>query len=133
MEGHEPDREDLGDVHVEYEVGFVECCRGVCVSRTGYRIMLSNARGAMSPGPTNSIDVQFNRRAHDLVPAEDRVDQPSATLEAASAAEWVSEGGIGGKVLVDSLLLLLRRALGKAMDDAGDLLDWVFHRECSRA
>lgn len=74
-------------------------------------ITLSNPWGAMSLGPTNSIDIQFNRRAHDLVPAEDGVDQPSAALEAASTAEGMSEGGICGEVLVDSFLLLLRRAL----------------------
>lgn len=137
MEGHEPDREDLGYVHVEYEIGFVECCRGESAlaryPKAPLLLVLSNALRDIAQAPTNSIDIQFDRRAHNLVPAEDGMDQPPAALEAAGAAEGMSEGGIGGEVLVDSFFLLLRRALGQAMDDGGDLLDWVFHRVRSRA
>lgn len=36
----------------------------------------------------------------------------------------MDEGGVGEKIRVERVLLLLRRALGEGVDDGGDFLDW---------
>lgn len=55
---------------------------------------------------TDAVDVEFDLRAENLIPAIDRKDQVPAAIERASAAEWMSERGIGCEVSVDSRLLL---------------------------
>ena len=55
------------------------------------------------------------------------MDEAAAALEAASAAERMGEGCIGREVFIDGLLLHSGRALGQAVDDVGNVLDWVVH------
>lgn len=76
---------------------------------------------------TDTLDLELNARAHDLVPAVDAPDQPAATVEAAGAAEGVREGCVGGEVGFDCLALERRWGLREAMDDGGNFGGWVFH------
>lgn len=74
VEWNEPDGKDLTDADVEY-----------------HPILIVRY----------AADVEDDAGRHDLVPLEDLKDQPSAALEAAGAAEGVSEASIAGEVGLD--------------------------------
>lgn len=80
---------------------------------------------------TDGFNVELDVGAQDLVPSEDGRDDVAGVdlsharsvhiLEGRHTAEGVLEGGVGREVLVEGLLLLLGRALGKGVDDVLDL------------
>lgn len=55
------------------------------------------------------------------------MDEETAAFEAACAAEWVDELGVGGEVGVDCFFLLFGRALDELVDYAWGVADWVVH------
>ncbi len=54
---------------------------------------------------TDTLDLELDARAQDLVPAVDAPDQPAAAVEAAGAAERVREGCVGREVAFYRLAL----------------------------
>lgn len=110
-EGQEEEPEGLVDGDVEEEVlgvvGFDVLALRTQVVEGGYGggpggcgggWVLEGARGY---NHTNRIDIKFNPRTHDLVPAVDTPDQPSATFETAGSAEGVCEAGVRGEVFLN--------------------------------
>lgn len=63
---------------------------------------------------TDSIDLDVNLGAHDLVPAEDGEDMAAVAVD---GAEGVSEGCIWREVVFQCLLLQARRAGREFVDD----------------
>lgn len=85
-------------------------------------------RGRGGLGHTHGLDLGVDRaRTHDFIPSKDSVDEQAAAWKGAGTAEWMGEGSVGGKIVVDGLLLDLGRARGQFADDVGDVLDRIVH------
>jgi hypothetical protein len=113
VEGDEPDTEDLENVDVEDEVGFIKCCEilsAICSIR-GWLLL------------ANRLHADIDARAHDLVPPIYGCNEPSRVAEAASPTEGMCERGIGCKVFLNSFALNGWRRLREKMDDSGYLFD----------
>lgn len=76
---------------------------------------------------TNTVDIELNLGTKDLVPLENCVNQVTTTLERPSAAERVCKRGIGRKISVDGLGLLIGRSLGKLFHYSGDFFNRIVH------
>jgi hypothetical protein len=58
---------------------------------------------------TDTVDIELNLGAQELVPFVDGMDQIATTIEGASAAKGMREGCIGCKVGIDRFSLLRER------------------------
>lgn len=70
---------------------------------------------------TNTINLQLDPRAHDLVPAVYAPDQPPRAIETTRAAKRMHERGRRRKVCLHRDALLRWRRLRQRVDHGGDL------------
>ena len=84
----------------------------------------SSSAAAARERRTNTLDLDVDPRAQDLVPPVHVPDQPARAIEGARAAERVREGGVGCEIALDGGTLCRGRSLRQEVDDVGDFGDW---------
>ena len=76
---------------------------------------------------TDTVDLELNLRAQELVPFVNGVDQIATSIERAGAAEWMRERGIGREVSVDGFGLLVWCSLAEGVHHLGDVFGGIVH------